>query len=109
MRSTGYRCSSGCSQETAPQDRFADDYALGPPHPSQCAQLRVAALDELSEQGRIETRGDRAGLGARELAGVTINRATLAVVVIGNIDDKRGCCRVVDEVIADPVRLPRFG
>ena len=62
---------------------------------------------ELPEQRRVQPRvggaDRRAGTGSRG------SRAPpLALVVIGHVDDERRRRAVVDEVVADPVRLPRL-
>ena len=43
------------------------------------AELRVAALDQLPEQRRVQPRADRRRPAARELAGVAIERARACV------------------------------
>ena len=53
------RCSR-CFQQRWALDRFAHDDALGPRDAGERAELRVAALDELPEQRRVQARGGRA-------------------------------------------------
>ena len=90
-----------------PHDRLAHDDALGPGHAGLRAELRVAALDQLPEQRRIQTRAD--GIWSRlELAGVAVERLALPLVVVGDVDDERRRDAVVDEVVADPLGLPRL-
>ena len=62
-------------------DRLADDDALGPRDAGQRAELRVAALDQLPEERRVQTRRRRAAGVARELARVAVERLALRVVV----------------------------
>ena len=92
-----------------PDDRLADDDALGERDAGKRAELRVAALDELSERRRGQPRRDRAvGRGA-ELAAIAVERVALALVVLRDVDDERRGRAVVDEVVADPVRPPGVG
>src|SRR5262245_52451800 len=95
--------------QAAENDRLADHEAFGPPYAGERAELGVAALDELAEQRRIHGRGDAAGRACPpELTDVAVERASFALVVIRHVDDERRSGRLVDEVIADPVRFPRL-
>ncbi len=93
----------------AANNRFTNDEALGPANARERAELRVAALDELKELRRVQSRRNRAvRVRARELARVAIERAALDLVVVRHVNDERRRCRLVDEVVADPLGLPRI-
>jgi predicted permease len=87
-------------------DRIADDEPFREPHTSQRTKLRIAALDELQEEGRRQTRGHGTAFPGRELRRVARQRVTLPLIVLRDVDDEGGRHRVVDEVVTDPVRLP---
>ena len=73
-----------------------------------CAPNWASRLSiELSEQRTIKTRAD--GVWSRlELAGMAIERLALPVVILADVDDEGGRGAVVDEVVANPLDLPRL-
>jgi hypothetical protein len=90
-----------------PQQRLANDEALGEGDAGERAEMGVAALDEL-----LEARRGQAGLHPgrcrwRELRAMTGQRAPFAVVLPGHVHRERRGHRIVDEVIADPLDPPR--
>src|SRR3954468_3393794 len=106
MRSRRCRSSSDALQQIRSHEALPHAHALGPAYAGQGAELCVTALDELPEEGRIQP-----GLGgvrsrALKLARVTVERRALAFVLIRHVDHEGRRGGVVDEVVADPVRLP---
>src|SRR5688500_16892711 len=68
----------------------------------------VAALDELLEAVGGEPRGDGVSRGRGELRDVTGQRPPLHGVMGADVDDERWGHRIVDEVVTDPLGLPRI-
>src|SRR4029079_15370811 len=90
-----------------PCDGRAYDHALVPCHAGLRAELRVAALDKLSEQRTVKTRAD--GVWSRpELAGMAVERLACPLVILADVHHERGRGAVVDEVVANPLDLPGF-
>ena len=73
-------------KETRPDDRLANDDALGPLHARECAELSVAAFDELLEERRCQSRFDARCGRNRELTDVAPQGAALRLVMVGNVD-----------------------
>ena len=71
-------------------------------------ELRVAALNQLREARRRQTRGDGARFCRAKLTDEPTERAPLRDVVLPHIHDERGRSGIVDEVVADGLRLPRI-
>src|SRR6266496_4123294 len=107
MRSRRCRSSWDVLQQCAPQKRSLDNNALGKPDAGKRAELRVAALNELSKRRRRQSRRHRLVSVGDELAGVTGERLSLAPVVFGDIDHEGRRRAIIDEVVADPVCVPR--
>src|SRR5215510_6012598 len=82
--------------------------AFGEGDAGQRPEVRITAFYQLHETDGCQSRRDRVGPGRPELADVAGERAPLRVVLIAHIDNERRCCRIVDEVVADRLGLPRF-
>src|SRR5437016_1368768 len=68
----------GSFHQAVAHDGLADDDPLGPADAGERAELRVAALDQLAEARRVQTRRrGTAPLRPRKLADVTLQRAAL--------------------------------
>ena len=69
--------------------------------------MGVTALDHLQEARRGQARLDAGRFARHELRAVALERVALALVLRRDVDGKGHRRRVVDEVVADPFRLPR--
>src|SRR5262245_26966575 len=97
------------ANQAAAHDGRADHESFRPADAGPRAELGVAALDELAEERRIQAR--RHGppiVGRLKLAGVAIERSTFLIVLRADVDHERRLGRVVDEVVAEPLGLPRL-
>src|SRR5262245_1321739 len=98
---------SGAAKETASYDRLAHDEPFRPPDAGARAELRVAALDQLPEERRIQARCYRAATRRRlELRRVTVERGTFLIVLRAHVDHEGRLGRIVDEVVTEPLGLP---
>lgn len=93
------------AEDVRPEYRLPDNQPFGERDASQGTEVRIAALDELAEPGRRQSRFDATGRW-HELRAVAGQRVTLALILGGHVDDERGRNGVVDEVMADPVGPP---
>ena len=61
--------------------------------PAQRAELCVAALDQLTEERRVQACGGRRRIRRTELAGVALERLALLLVVRRDVDHERRLAR----------------
>src|SRR5262245_8850134 len=95
-------------EQVRARHRLADHEALGVGDTGERAELRVAALDEPREDRRGQAGRGRAVAGGRELRAMARERLLLQLVHRADVDDERRRRAVVDEVVADPLGLPRL-
>src|SRR5688572_2943506 len=87
-------------EEARALNRLAHDDALGERDTGKRTELGVAAFNQLAERGRIQSCGDVLVAGSGKLALIARERRPLGGVMRRDVDDKRGGCAVVDEVMA---------